>query len=234
MMHVTVRYFALVREIVGRRMEDREVPEGTSVGDLIDQIVAEYPTIERLRRSTMLMVNQEYVEPAHVLSEGDEVALIPPVSGGGPFRVTEDVIDPREVSDAVADPGAGAIITFVGTVRNTARGSAVLYLDYEAYPAAAEKMLARIGDEIAERWGIDRVAITHRIGRLQIGEASVAIAVSSPHRNEAFEACHYAIERIKQIVPIWKKEYYADGDIWIGSEAAYQEAFGRPRTGSLD
>jgi molybdopterin converting factor subunit 1 len=228
-MHVTVRYFALVREIVGRRTEDREVPEGTSAGDLIDQIVSEYPTIERLRQSTMLMVNQEYVEPAHMLSEGDEVALIPPVSGGaGPFRVTEDVIDPRAVSDAVADPGAGAIITFVGTVRNTARGRDVLYLDYEAYPAAAEKMLTRIGDEIAERWGIDRVAITHRIGRLQIGEASVAIVVSSPHRNEAFEACHYAIERIKQIVPVWKKEYYAGGDFWVGSEAAYQKAFGRP------
>jgi molybdopterin synthase catalytic subunit len=227
-MQVTVRYFALVREITGKRTEEREVPGGTSAGELLDQIVAEYPTIERLRRASMLMVNQEYVQPDYVLSEGDEVALIPPVSGGaGAFQVIEDLIDVPAVMREVADPSAGAIATFIGTVRNTARGRDVLYLDYEAYPAAAEKMLARIGDEIAERWGIDRVAITHRIGQLEIGEASVAIAVSSPHRNEAFEACHYAIERIKQIVPIWKKEYYAGGDVWIGSEAAYQEEFGR-------
>ncbi|CCF82921.1 molybdopterin converting factor subunit 1 [Nitrolancea hollandica] len=229
-MHVTVRYFALVREITGKRTEEREVPEGTTAGELLDRIVIEYPAVERLRRASMLMVNQEYVQPDHVLAEGDEVALIPPVSGGsGPFRVIEEPIDLPAVTREVADPGAGAIATFVGTVRNTARGRDVLYLDYEAYPAAAEKMLARIGDEIADRWGIDRVAITHRIGRLEIGEASVAIAVSSPHRNEAFEACHYAIERIKQIVPIWKKEYYAGGDVWIGSEAAYQEEFGRFR-----
>lgn len=229
-MHVTVRYFALVREITGRRTEEREVPEGASVGTLIEQIVADHPPVERLRRASMLMVNQEYVQPDHVLAEGDEVALIPPVSGGaGPFRVIEDPIDPLEVTRAVADPGAGAIATFIGTVRNKARGRDVLYLDYEAYPAAAEKMLARIGDEIAERWGIDRVAITHRIGRLEVGEASVAIAVSSPHRNEAFDACHYAIERIKQIVPVWKKEYYTGGEVWIGSEAAYQEEFGRFR-----
>lgn len=227
-MQVTVRYFALVREITGKRTEEREVPEGTSAGQLLDQITAEYPAVERLRRASMLMVNQEYVQPDHVLAGGDEVALIPPVSGGaGPFRVIEEPIDLSAVTREVEDPGAGAIATFAGTVRNTARGRAVLYLDYEAYPAAAEKMLARIGDEIAERWGLHRVAITHRVGRLEIGEASVAIAVSSPHRNEAFEACHYAIERIKQIVPIWKKEYYAGGDVWIGSEAAYQEEFGR-------
>lgn len=227
-MRVTVRYFAVLRELTGRRSEEREIPPGSTVGDLVERLASEYPVVDRLRRSSMLMVNQEYVAAHHLLEDGDEFALIPPVSGGaGPFRVIEGPIDVQQVVSAVSDPAAGAIVTFVGTVRDQARGRDVLALEYDAYPAAAEKMLARIADEIGERWGLGRVAITHRIGRLEVGEASVAIAIASPHRVEAFEACRYAIERIKQIVPIWKKEFYADGDVWIGSEAAYQELFGR-------
>lgn len=227
-MRVRVRYFAMIREAVGRPEEVREVPEGTSAGDLVERLARDYPEIDRARRAAALMVNQRYVAPDHPLAEGDEVALIPPVSGGaGPFRVTDAPIDLQALIDAVADPAAGAVVTFVGTVRNHARGREVRYLDYEAYPEAAEKMLAQIAGEIGERWGIDRVAIVHRTGRLEIGDASVAIVVASAHRAEAFDACRYAIERIKQIVPIWKKEHYADGEVWIGSEAAYQAAFGR-------
>jgi len=111
-------------------------------------------------------------------------------------------------------------------VRDTARGKAVRYLEYEAYPPAAEQSFRQIADEIRQRWGIDRVAIVHRVGRIEIGEASVVIAVASPHRAEAFDACRYAIDRLKQIAPIWKKEVYEDGEVWIGSEAAYQQAFG--------
>ncbi len=136
--------------------------------------------------------------------------------------MTEAVLDPRAVEALVESPAAGAIVTFTGTVRDNARGRNVVALDYEAYAAAAEKMLAQIGDEIRERWGIDRVAIAHRTGYLTPGEASVVIAVASPHRGEAFAACAYAIERIKEIVPIWKKEHYTDGAIWVGSEADYQ------------
>lgn len=226
-MRVTVRYFAVLREATGKRSEERVVPVGTSVGEFLDRLAADYPAVDQLRNYSRVMVNQEYVSSDQPLADGDEFVIIPPVSGGaGPFRIVEEPIDPEEVRAAVEDPGSGAVALFLGVVRNNARGREVLYLDYDAYPAAAEKMMAQIGDEIRERWGIDQVAITHRIGPVQIGEPSVVIAVSSPHRAEAFDACRYAIDRIKEIVPIWKKEFYADGETWIGSEAAYQKEFG--------
>ncbi len=125
------------------------------------------------------------------------------------------------------DDASGALVTFAGTVRDNARGKQVIALDYEAYPPAAEKMLEQIGDEIFERWGIRNVAIAHRHGLLHVGETSVVIAVSSAHREAAFEACRYAIERIKVLVPIWKREIYEDGAVWIGSEADYQVETGR-------
>ncbi len=142
------------------------------------------------------------------------------------FRVQAEPLDARAVEAAVATGAAGALVTFTGTVRDHARGRSVVALDYEAYAPAAEKMLARIGEEIAARWGIDRVAIVHRTGFLRVGEASVVIAVASAHRGEGFSACQYAIERLKQIVPIWKKEHYVGGASWIGSEADYQREFG--------
>ena len=221
---VRVRYFAMIRELLGRGEETRTVEAGSSVGALLDAIVAEHPRLAGAKRTTMLMVNRQYAEPERVLAEGDEVALIPPVSGGEPsrFRVQPDPIDQGTVEALVAHPAAGAVVTFVGVVRDHARGRAVRWLDYEAYPEAAEAMLARIGQEISERWGIDHVAITHRTGALQVGEASIVIAVASQHRQAAFAACQHAIERVKEIVPIWKKEHYADGAVWIGSEADYQ------------
>lgn len=226
-MRVTVRYFAIVRELLGRASEERELPNGTTAGRLLDELAREHPAIERLRRSTMLMVNYHYVTPEHVLQDGDEVALIPPVSGGtGPFVVTTEPLDPEAVARAVAWPGAGAVVTFTGTVRDTARGKTVQALEYEAYPPAAEQAFRQIAEEIRQRWAIERVAIVHRVGRLEIGDASVVIAVAAPHRAEAFDACRYAIDRLKQIAPIWKKEIYEDGEVWIGSEAAYQQAFG--------
>jgi molybdopterin synthase catalytic subunit len=229
-MRVHLRYFAIIRETLGRAGETREVEEGATAGSLYDALSAEAPRLAGMKRSVMLMVNQEYVSDDQVLGDGDELALIPPVSGGAPakhFEVTDRTLDPREVEKIVAEPGTGAIVTFTGTVRDNARGKAVRALDYEAYAPAAEKMLARIGDEITEKWGIDRVAIIHRTGLLEVGEASVVISVSSAHRDEAFDACRHAIERIKEIVPIWKKEFYEDGAIWVGSEADYQRETGR-------
>ena len=227
-MKVTIRYFALIREAMGRAEETREIPDGTTAGALWDAVAGQHPRLAGLRRATMLMVNQGYVPADHPLADGDEVALIPPVSGGasgptgGLFRVTDQPLDARAVEAAVADPAAGAVVTFTGTVRDHARGRGVVALDYEAYAPAAEKLLAQIGMEIAAQWGVARVAIVHRIGSLPVGEASVVIAVSAAHRGEAFAACQYAIERLKEIVPIWKKEHYADGASWIGSEADYQ------------
>jgi MoaE-MoaD fusion protein len=227
--HVKLLYFAVVRELIGQSQETREIRPGQTVEDLFRQIVEDHPRIERLRPSLMFMVNEEYADPAHEVQDGDEIALIPPVSGGEPikrFIMTRDPISESDVTELVSIPEAGAIVTFLGTVRNTARGRTVLSLDYEAYPPAAEKMLEQIGDEIRDRWGIQHTAIIHRFGHLGIGEASVAIAVASAHRADAFDACRYAIDRIKEIVPIWKKEFYEDGETWIGSEADYQAAFG--------
>ena len=236
-MQVRLRYFAIIREALGRGEETRAVPEGTTAGDLFDLLATEQPRLARMKATTLLMVNQEYVGPDHRLRDGDELALIPPVSGGSDerprFWVQTEPLDARSVEAMVAAPGAGALVTFTGTVRDHARGRRVVALEYEAYAPAAEKMLDRIGEEIAARWGIERVAISHRTGRLPVGEASVVIAIAAPHRGEAFAACQYAIERLKDIVPIWKKEFYADGATWVGSEADYQREAGRRPPESL-
>ncbi len=227
LINITVRYFASIREVVGLRSETRTVPDGSTAGVVIDAIVADFPAIDGMRRTARIMLNHSYAERDQALEDGDELALIPPVSGGSAdFHVTERPIDIQQLSDQVASPRAGAIATFAGTVRDNARGRGVQVLEYEAYVEAAEKALAQIGDEIRERWDVEGVAITHRMGRLEVSEVSVGIAISSAHRAEAFDACRYAIERIKQIVPIWKKEFYVDGETWIGSEAEYQAAFG--------
>lgn len=243
---VRLRYFAIYRQKLGRSSEERLVPSGMTVSELFDAVVAERPEIQvpALRAATMLMINQEYAAPDQVLTDGDEVVFVPPVSGGGDassspatgsdtrrFRVGPEPLDPRSVEALVATPAAGAIITFIGTVRDNARGEGVSVLVYEAYEPAAEKQLAIIAGEIAERWPItvEQVAIHHRIGHLEPGVASVVIAVASAHRDEAYEASRHAIERIKEIVPIWKEEHYADGAVWIGSEAAYQDLPDRRR-----
>ena len=236
---VHLRYFAIYRQKLGRSGEQREVPVGTTVGELFDLVTAERPEIQvpALRAATMLMVNQDYAAAHRVLADGDEVVFVPPVSGGSGrlthpdpvagkrFHVGPELLDPRLVEALVASPAAGAVITFTGTVRDNARGEGVSVLIYEAYEPAAEKQLAVIAAEIADRWpiAVEQVAIHHRIGRLEPGVASVVIAVASAHRDEAYEASRHAIERIKQIVPIWKEEHYADGAVWIGSEAAYQD-----------
>jgi molybdopterin synthase catalytic subunit len=230
MITVQMRYFAIVRELLGKSKETVELADGSTVSDALDLVLAQSERLKQSEHAFMVMVDQHYRPRDFVLSSGVEVAIIPPVSGGADeqrFRVTDNVIDPRGVENLVVDEASGALVTFAGTVRDHARGKAVTALEYEAYPPAATKMLEQIGDEIFERWGIRTVAIQHRYGLLQIGEVSVVIAVSSAHREVAFEACRYAIERIKVLVPIWKREIYADGAVWIGSEAEYQVETGR-------
>ena len=234
-MRISLRHFALVRELLGRSREERDLAPGATAGEVWDTLVAEQPKLAAARKSVMVMVAQEYTTFDHVLADGDELVFVPPVSGGSGegrlFRITEEPLDPREVERVVEDPGAGAIVTFTGVVRDNGRGLPVSALDYEAYAPAAEKMMARVADEIRERWGLDRVAIVHRVGLLPVGVASVVIAIASPHRDEGFDACRYAIARLKEIVPIWKKEHYADGAVWIGSEAEYQRETGRQAAG---
>jgi MoaE-MoaD fusion protein len=226
-MQITLKFFAVVRERLGESEKTVDLPEGSTIADArayVDEMAGEAaPLIQR----SMTMLNQEYASPDDELHDGDELAFIPPVSGGDHYRVHADPLETAGISASVEDDGAGALVTFVGTVRDNARGRRVQWLDYEAYPEAAEKMLARIGDEMRERWPVLGVAIEHRTGKLAIGEASVVIAVSSAHRDAAFQAAAYAIERIKEIVPIWKKEFYEDGETWIGSEHDYQVEIGR-------
>lgn len=229
-LQINLRFFAMVRERIGESQRTIELPPGSCVSDVLAYINAQFGELAPLFRASMVMRNQEYVAPEELLADGDEIAFIPPVSGGNHdhVRVQEDVLDAAAITALVERPDAGAVVTFLGTVRDNARGRSVLWLDYEAYPEAAEKMLVRIAGEMRERWPVLAIAIEHRTGRLGIGETSVVIAVSSPHRDAAFAAAAYAIERIKQIVPIWKKEAYAGGETWIGSEAAYQTEIGRP------
>jgi MoaE-MoaD fusion protein len=160
-------------------------------------------------------VNQEYAERDRELSEGDEVAVIPPVSGGA-FRLVEGPIDLGTVIAEVEDEQAGAIATFEGTVRRQSRGRTVIALEYEAYGGMAEKVMAEIADEVKARYELREVAVTHRVGRCDIGEVSVAIAVSAPHRHDALSACRDVIDELKERVPLWKKELYEGGEEWIG------------------
>jgi molybdopterin synthase catalytic subunit/molybdopterin converting factor small subunit len=204
---VTVRLFAGLRERAG--WSSREIDAAT-VADV-------WPALELGDEPPGLLyaVNRAYVERSQELAEGDEVALIPPVSGGS-FLLVAGPLDVAAVVHEVEDPEAGAIASFVGTVRRRSRGRDVLYLEYEAYEEMAEPMLARLGAELIERHGLCGVAIHHRLGRVEIGQASVVIAVSAPHRSAALDACREAIETLKTSIPLWKKEVYADGEEWIG------------------
>ena len=212
-MRIRLRLFASVREVVGKQEVVVDVPEGVTAADLLLQLVAKHPDLRRQAPSLRLAVNHEYVEGGRRLAEGDEVALIPPVSGGlDLFEVTESPLSLDAMTQTVGQNTSGAIASFLGVVREFSRDRRVDHLEYDAYPE-----MRQIGDEIHARWPVDRVAMVHRVGRLTVGEASVAIAVASPHRQEALQACAYAIERLKEIVPIWKKEVWADGSEWIGS-----------------
>ena len=148
-----------------------------------------------------------------------------------PIHITQEVLDPGKVVELVQDPGAGAIATFVGTTRDHTGDRKVLRLEYEAYRPMADEQLQRVADEMRERWDLTGVAIHHRLGRLEIGEASLLVAVSSAHRQAAFEACHFSIDRIKQIVPIWKKEFFEGGEVWVGSQEEF-DPLGAPAVGS--
>ena len=207
-MRVTVRLFAGLRERAG--WTSREL-EGVRRVDAIWNTLELGPEPPGL----LYAVNRSYVEPGHELADGDEVALIPPVSGGS-FRLIDGPLDVAAVLHEVEDPEAGAVASFVGTVRRRSRERDVVHLEYEAFEEMAEPMLARLGEELTARHGLCAVAVHHRLGRVEVGEASVVIAVSAPHRSAALDACREAIETLKTTIPLWKKEVYAGGEEWIG------------------
>ena len=207
-MRVTVRLFAGLRELAGQ--SSLELADVVRVADVWPRLgLGDEPT------GLLYAVNREYVEREQALADGDEVAVIPPVSGGS-FRLTAEPLDVAAVLREVESANAGAIASFVGTVRRRSRDRDVLHLDYEAYEEMAEEMLARLGAELTERHRLTAVAIHHRLGRVGLGEPSVVIAVSAPHRAAALDACREAIETLKTSIPLWKKEVYEGGEEWIG------------------
>jgi molybdopterin synthase catalytic subunit len=205
---ITVRLFAGLRELAGR---------GKLELDDVETIADVWPALGLGDEPAGLLyaVNRAYVEPGHALREGDEVALIPPVSGGE-FLISAQPLDVAAVIAEAEDGEAGAVASFVGTVRRHSRGRTVLYLEYEAFEEMAEPMLRTLADELIAKHGLSKVAIHHRVGRVEIGEPSVAIAVSAPHRAAALDACREAIDTLKETIPLWKKEFYEGGEEWLG------------------
>jgi molybdopterin synthase catalytic subunit len=225
---VKVFFFGAARDAVG----DGEVQlllnsEATS-GNALNTLVEKYPNLARFGRSLLLAVNQEYARTDIQLNDGDELAVFPPVSGGATqqttgsdfFELTVDPIDIGEVARRVVPPECGATVTLDGYAREWTRSRRTLYLVYEAYEPMALQEMKRLGGEAHDRFEIAYIGIVHRTGRLEIGETSVVISVGAPHRKAAFEACEWAIRELKRTVPIWKKEVFEDGEVWVEGEGA--------------
>jgi molybdopterin synthase catalytic subunit len=229
-MHVRVLFFGILRELVGRPAEESDFPEGSDLGSVFESYASRYPRLRDMAKSIVMARNQEFAALSTALEEGDEVAFLPPVSGGVTtdpitmtadghyFALTRHAIDTRSIVASLMSGMEGAVVTFEGTVRDNTKGRATLCLDYECYESMALKMMARIGMEIAGAHEVKRVAMVHRLGRMLIGETSVAVIVTAPHRRPAFEAALEGINRLKKLVPIWKKEHFVDGEIWVEGE----------------
>lgn len=228
-MRIQVLLFALFREQAGQARLELDLPVGSTVADVKALLEQQYP----LQLSGGLAaINERLAQPNDPLREGDELAFLPPVSGGSfasiptgsvqgqdSFGLTHEVLAVQPWVDWASGDPYGAVISFLGTTRSPNKGLAVTHLEYEAYPAMAEKVLQQIIAEMRKRWVLGRVALWHRLGRVMPGEGSILIVVSAPHRPEAFEACRYAIERVKQILPVWKKEFLPDGSHWVEGHA---------------
>ncbi len=213
-MEVTVRCFATLRELAGAR-STLAMPDGAVLDDAWAALAEMHPGLAPHRPFVRAARNGEYAEWATPLEEGDEIAFLPPVSGGGPTGLTDGAIDVAALEAAVAASGHGAVVTFVGRARDRADdGRKVLELEYEAYPEMADSVLDEIVGEAEERWTGAVAAVVHRVGIVPIGEAAVAIVTAAPHRSEAYEANRFLIEAIKQRLPIWKRERFADGSEW--------------------
>ena len=216
-MRVTLLYFAAARERAGVPRETVELREGATAADAREAACAAHPGLRAIAERLRLAVDQEFAPVEKALRDGSEVAFIPPVSGGaGPHRISDGPLSVEAPVRAVTGTDCGAVVTFVGTVRDRNRGRAVVRLDYEAYPEMALRVFARIEEEARARWPGTRIVIHHRTGTLEPGALSVVIAAASPHRADAFSACRQAIEELKKDAPIWKREHYEDGSEWVG------------------
>jgi molybdopterin synthase catalytic subunit len=228
-MRARVLFFGMLKEVVGISAEDIDLPEGSDLASVFDHYAARQPRLRELAPSIVAARNHEFAALSTPVSEGDELAFLPPVSGGldhflemqsGPhyFALTRHAIDTRAIINRLLTGAEGAVVTFEGTVRNNTKGRPTLYLDYECYEAMALRVMARIGCEVAQGFAISRVAMVHRLGRMLVGETSVAVIVTAPHRRPAFDAALEGINRLKKIVPIWKKEHFVDGEVWVEGE----------------
>jgi MoaE-MoaD fusion protein len=222
-MQVRVLYFGVLKEVLSSNGEGVELPEGATVAQLMEQLRngASHPVWSALA----VAVNREYAAASAVLHEGDEVALLPPVSGGvedarlpAVVELVREPIDRDALAASLKQPGDGAVVIFDGIVRDNTRGRKTLYLDYEAYEEMALAEMQKLAREAEERFAIDRVGVVHRLGRLEIGESSIVIVVTSAHRAAAFDACRWLIDTLKRTVPVWKKEHFADGAVWTDGE----------------
>jgi molybdopterin synthase catalytic subunit len=218
-MNISIRYFASLREIVAHDEETLSVDEGTRVSEVRDLLVKHYPRLQPVVERSICAVNRKYVPAETVLHDGDELVFIPPMGGGEAMEplivLTHELLNRDALIAAVSHSSVGGIVVFEGVVRDNARGKQVRYLEYETYLEMAEQQIHTIITEAQQRWGVERVAVAHRFGRLEIGEASVIIVVATPHRGEAFEACRYIIDKLKKTVPIWKKEVATNGEEWV-------------------
>lgn len=215
-MQLQVRLFGAARDAVGASCVSVALPDGASVADVRAALAKLAPALATVCGRARIAVNQRVVDEASAVRAQDEVALLPPVSGGSARNTLSDApLDPAAVIARVSGPDVGGLVVFLGTVRDRARGRGVEKLEYEAYPGMAEREMDAIADEAAARIPGARVAIAHRTGMLAIGEIAVVVAAAAPHRPEAFAACRFAIDVLKERVPIWKKEFADDGAVWV-------------------
>jgi molybdopterin synthase catalytic subunit len=230
-MKISVLFFGLLKDVMGKSHETLDLPDNAQVKDVLLQCARANPKIQSIVSSLAIAVNQEYAGADRALREGDEVALLPPVSGGsqekgegeGEVRIVHDPIDTEAVVARLKHPSDGAVVIFDGIVRDNTRGRRTLYLNYEAYEAMALKQMESLEAEARTRFAVRGISLIHRLGRLEIGETSVLIVVASAHRGVAFEACRWIIDTLKKTVPIWKKEFFEDGAVWADGEPFPEE-----------
>jgi molybdopterin converting factor subunit 1 len=218
---IRVLFFGVLRDVTGLREDSIDVPDGGRAASVFEHYSARFPRLREMSASIVLAVNQKFCGPSAPLSDGDELAFLPPVSGGADdniFALTRDPIDASRLARRILRGEDGALVTFEGVTRNNSKGRATRYLEYECYEPMAVKTMAEIGGEIARSFEITRVAMVHRLGRVEIGETSVVVIATAPHRRPAFEAALEGINRLKRLVPVWKKEYFSDGDVWVDGE----------------
>lgn len=221
-----VLFFGQLKDVTGRGEDSLVLPDGACVADVLAECERRYPKLADFLSACAIAVNQEFASSVTRLKENDEIALLPPVSGGAPesgqagplVRIVRQKIEPQAIVSGRARPEDGAIVVFDGVVRDHSRGHKTLYLDYQAYEAMVLKQMQALAEEALRRFAVRDVALIHRLGRLEIGESSVFIAVFSAHRAAAFDACRWLIDTLKKTVPIWKKEYFADGAVWADGE----------------